>query len=162
MTMSDRNTKIVTLTLNPVIDTHYQFEKFNIAAENKPSSIITNAAGKGINISRALAKFGIKSKAVALLGRENAEYFLNMLKADRVDCTYVLADGKIRESISLNVSGIPETRVITDTFSPSNALLEQAMAHVNSECTSDTYIAVSGKIPASIYHQNQILQDDTS
>ena len=142
--------KIVTLTLNPVIDTHYQFENFKIADENKPSSVITNAAGKGVNISRALAKFGIKSKAVALLGKDNAEWFLKMLKEDGVECSYVLADGKIRESISLNVKGIPETRVITDTFKPSNDLLAQAATLVNSECTSDAYIAVSGKIPDSI------------
>lgn len=54
---------------------------------------------------------------------------------------------------TLNVVGIPETRVITNTFNPSNDLLEQAAAHVNSECTSDTYIAISGKIPESIDKQ---------
>ncbi|MBQ8165124.1 MAG: hypothetical protein IJZ94_04845 [Clostridia bacterium] len=151
--ISDKKVKIVTLTLNPVIDTHYQFGKFNIADENKPLSVITNAAGKGINISRALARFGIKSKAVALLGRQNADYFLNMLKADGVDCTYILAEGKVREAISLNTAGIPETRIITDTFTTSEDLLEQAMAHVNSECTSDTYIAISGKVPAGISRQ---------
>lgn len=148
--MNETKPNIVTLTLNPVIDTHYQFENFKIAEDNKPSSVITNAAGKGINISRALKRFGIKSKAVALLGRENAEYFLNMLRAEGVECTHIIADGKVRESISLNVKGIPETRIITDTFHPSNDLLAQAIAHVNSECTIDTYIAVSGKIPDSI------------
>ena len=151
--MDDKKIKIVTLTLNPVIDTHYQFGKFNIADENKPTSIITNAAGKGINISRALSKFGIKSKAVALLGKQNAEYFLNLLKNDGVDCTYILVEGKVREAISLNTDGIPETRIITDTFTTTEDLLEQAMAHVNSECTSESYIAISGKVPAGISKQ---------
>lgn len=148
--MDKKRPNIVTLTLNPVIDTHYQFENFKVAGDNKPSSVITNPAGKGINISRSLKRFGIESKAVALLGKENAEYFLNMLRAESVDCTHIIADGKVRESISLNVKGIPETRIITDTFHPSNDLLAQAIAHVNSECTTDTYIAVSGKIPDSI------------
>ncbi len=144
------NINIVTLTLNPVIDTHYQLQDFGLEADNRALSVIKSAAGKGINISRALSVFGVPSRAVALLGRDNSDFFLHMLKSDNVDCDYILTEGSVRESVSLNVEGKNETRILTDTFKPSEQDFYAAMQKIH-ECTDEnSYIAISGSIPSSI------------
>ncbi|MBQ8827529.1 MAG: hypothetical protein IJZ90_00095 [Clostridia bacterium] len=152
------NIKLTTVTLSPVIDIHYQFEEFRTESENNAASVIKNAAGKGINISRALSSFGVPCRTMALLGRENADSYLKMLEKDGVSCEYVLADGSVRESVSLNACGMNETRILTDTFNPGKDCFANLMYDVNLYSADNSYIAISGRIPKSIHKSDFIAE----
>ena len=69
-------TDILTVTVNPVIDIHYYTEEFVIGRDNIVSCRELFAAGKGMNVSRALQAFGISTEAFLLLGTENASEYL--------------------------------------------------------------------------------------
>ena len=56
---------IYTVTLNPAFDLHYRMAHFEAQKENYVDSILCDAGGKGINISRALKVNGTDSTASA-------------------------------------------------------------------------------------------------
>ena len=66
---------IYTVTLNPAFDLHYRMAHFEAQKENYVDSILCDAGGKGINISRALKVNGTDSTAFVILGDENGEAF---------------------------------------------------------------------------------------
>ena len=68
--------EIVTLTLSPAYDIHAVADSFFAERENQVKITSRDAGGKGLNISRALGEYGIKSRAVILLGSEGGENFL--------------------------------------------------------------------------------------
>lgn len=83
-------TDILTVTVNPVIDIHYYTEEFVIGRDNIVSCRELFAAGKGMNVSRALQAFGISTEAFLLLGTENASEYLRLAGGYGVPVSYVL------------------------------------------------------------------------
>lgn len=94
---------IVTLTLNPAIDTTVTLDTLVVSGINQITDEYSQSAGKGINISKTLTKFGIDNKAVVLAGRDNYEVFRAGLFNDGVSLNAVLTDGKIRENYTMLV-----------------------------------------------------------
>ena len=115
-------TDILTVTVNPVIDIHYYTEEFVIGRDNIVSCRELFAAGKGMNVSRALHAFGISTEAFLLLGTENASEYLRLAGSYGVPVSYVPAEGAVRENISVNAPN-SETRLCSKSFTASPALL---------------------------------------
>ena len=67
--------QIKTVTLNPAFDLHYYMEQFEAKKENYVQSILCDAGGKGVNISRALTVNGTYNTAYIILGEENGASF---------------------------------------------------------------------------------------
>ena len=63
--------RIITLSLNPVIDTTLHLDGLNIRAENRVLEEHFEAAGKAVNVARALKRAGVESTAVIAAGRDN-------------------------------------------------------------------------------------------
>ena len=53
--------RIITLSLNPVIDTTLHLDGLNIRAENRVLEEHFEAAGKAVNVARALKRAGVES-----------------------------------------------------------------------------------------------------
>ena len=62
---------ILTNTLNPSIDISYQVESLEIGAVHRPTQMIKNAGGKGINVTKVLDDLGADVTATGYLGGEN-------------------------------------------------------------------------------------------
>ena len=97
--------KIITITLNPAFDLHALVSNFALYLENYATNVIKHAGGKGINISKALNSFGIQNTAYMVLGRDNAEIFMSYLNRDKLNYKYILADGAVRENITIHSKG---------------------------------------------------------
>ena len=76
---------ILTITCNPAID--------KTIIENKESF---NIGGKGINVSKALNTFGIKSMSTGFLGKDNIKSFIDELDSLKIPHHFILVDGKTR------------------------------------------------------------------
>ena len=116
--------KIITITLSPAFDLHCYSENFKPFSENLCEINSYDAGGKGINISRALTANGIQNTAFSVLGEENADTFMTLLKSENIDCKYIIAKGRIRENITLHTPSKPETRISFSGFCLDQKLFE--------------------------------------
>ncbi len=142
--------KIITITLNPAFDLHYRMDKFEAKKENYVTSLLCDAGGKGINISRALLVNGIDSCAYVILGRDNGERFERLLKADNMNCVVLYADGSVRENITIHPENDKETRISLDNFSISQKELDSLCEMLLKAIDAETLISFSGRMPRGV------------
>ena len=70
--------RIITLSLNPVIDTTLHLDGLNIRAENRVLEEHFEAAGKAVNVARALKRAGVESTAEM---RSRSKYRLEKIRS---------------------------------------------------------------------------------
>ena len=142
-------TNIVTVTVNPVIDIHYFTNEFQTGRDNLVSCRKIFAAGKGMNVSRALQTFAISAEAFLLLGGENASEYLQLAADYNVPISWIPAEGSIRENISINTPDT-ETRICMKNFMASPALLSKLSALMTQKIMPGTAVVFSGSLPGGI------------
>lgn len=91
---------IVTVTPNPSIDRTIQIDRLDRGKVIRARAATSEAAGKGLNVSLALATEGIDTAAVLPLAAESATVYLRLL-ADAVPLTAVPVKGATRVNVSL-------------------------------------------------------------
>ena len=79
---------ILTVTMNPSIDTRYQLDKLVIDDVNRVTPEKT-AGGKGLNVSRVLLQLGDDVLATGLLGGHMGAYMAELMDADGVKNDFV-------------------------------------------------------------------------
>lgn len=143
----DIKMKIITITLNPAFDLHYEMKNFRLYKENYVDSILVAAGGKGINISRALSKNNIDNTAYVILGKENAADFVSRLEADDITFKGFYCEGRIRENITIHTPNMPETRISLDSFSLNDEILIQLLKELKLLIYEHTIVTFTGRIP---------------
>ncbi len=147
--------KIITITLNPAVDVHYEIEGFVPYKENYADNVIKQTGGKGINISRGLTGYGIENTAYCVLGNEGSEEFLNSLRKDGVSCIPIITEGRIRENITLH-SKDGETRISCEGFTVDKSILDRLFSMIEDEKTEDMMITFTGRLPKGISKEEAI------
>lgn len=142
---------IVTLTLNPAFDVHCTLQELRLYKENYGTYLSRQAGGKGINLSRALNAYGIENTAVTVVGTENGDEFKRGLEADGISYLPIMAEGRIRENLTIHSPNMPETRISFEGFQTEDSLLHQI--RLLTPCSDETMIAFSGRIPAGLSKQ---------
>ena len=118
---------IYTVTLNPAFDLHYRMAHFEAQKENYVDSILCDAGGKGINISRALKVNGTDSTAFV-----------------------IHTSGRIRENITLHPADSGETRISLDTFRVTPEILHELEKSVLDVCRAGDLLAFAGRNPKGL------------
>ena len=91
---------ILTVTMNPAIDTAYQLDKLIIDDVNRVVPKKT-AGGKGLNVSRVLCQLGDDVVATGLLGGHMGAYMGSLMDADGINHDFTPIAGETR--ICLNI-----------------------------------------------------------
>jgi 1-phosphofructokinase len=92
---------IVTVTLNPSIDRTLRVDRLERGEVNRAELIQLDAAGKGVNVSRALAAYGKQTHAVMVGAALGSEWMSEQLNARNIAHTMVMAPGITRSNITL-------------------------------------------------------------
>jgi 1-phosphofructokinase len=101
---------IVTVTPNPSIDRTVVLARLDRGRLNRALAATEEAAGKGLNVSRALHQAGVETRAVLPLADETAEGFLALL-GDAMPIVTVRVGGSVRVNVSLVESDGTVTKV---------------------------------------------------
>jgi 1-phosphofructokinase len=101
---------IVTVTPNPSIDRTLRLERLVTGGLNRAHSATSEAAGKGVNVSYALASEGVPTVAVLPLATLSAVQYLGLL-ADAVPVSAVPIAGEMRVNASIIESDGTVTKV---------------------------------------------------
>lgn len=92
---------IYTVTLNPAIDYYMDFETIKMGMVNRSNSERIAFGGKGINVSRMLARLGFNSCAVAIVGGYTGSSLLAGLKEEGLKVKPVFTEDNTRINVKL-------------------------------------------------------------
>ena len=136
---------IVTVTPNPSIDRTIRLERLVTGGLNRAHSATSEAAGKGVNVSYALASEGIPTVAVLPLASQSAVQYLGLL-ADAVPVSAVPIAGTIRANMSIIESDGTVTKVNEPGPRLSTADAE-ALVSAAASASRDGWIVGCGSLP---------------
>ena len=71
---------IYTVTLNPALDKTVEIPGIALDTVNRITEMRTDPGGKGINVSKVIAKLGGESRAVGILGGESGRTLEKLLE----------------------------------------------------------------------------------
>lgn len=91
---------ILTVTMNPSVDTRYQLDELIIDDVNRVTPEKT-AGGKGLNVARVLGQLGDDVVATGLLGGHMGAYMAELMDANGINNDFVPIKGETR--ICLNI-----------------------------------------------------------
>lgn len=102
---------IITLTPNPSLDLTLAVESLQRGAVHRSNRTVAEAAGKGVNISRALYQNGLDTIAVFPIGGSNGDEICRLLRVEGVSYLPVVIEGRVRSNVSIVEPGGVVTKV---------------------------------------------------
>lgn len=93
--------EILTLTLNPALDRTMYFDTFSAGTLNRSSRSVMAPGGKGINVSRALYRMGVPTRAFSFRGGRCGALLAAMLEEEGFPCSFAESAAETRINIKL-------------------------------------------------------------
>ena len=142
--------KIVTLSLNPAIDVTLWTDTLKTGEDNYVQDEQYDAAGKAMNVSRALRYYGVDSYALVLAGRHNLHRYEQRLMAEKVNYKIIPVDGYIRENLSIVQPDRTVTRLMREGFCVEYETVDEIKAQLDEIVVPGTLVVIAGSLPRGI------------
>ena len=139
---------ILTVTMNPSIDTRYEVDHLVIDDVNRVTPHKT-AGGKGLNVSRVLVQLGDDVLATGLLGGHSGAYLGNLMDEDHIPHCFTPIAGESRTCIALLHDG-NQTELLESGPAVSAEELEAFLANYEDLLTDASCITISGSLPKGV------------
>lgn len=141
---------IVTLTLNPSLDRTFDIDRLDRGKVNRVRSSTAEAAGKGVNVARALDANGFHSLAVLPLGGSTGDEMKRLLEVDGPPFVAL----EIADSTRANVTVIEVDGTVTKLNEPGAALtssqVDEILRMATSRITEGDWLVASGSLPPGL------------
>ncbi len=137
---------IVTVTLNPSIDRTLSVSQLRSGGVNRAELVQIDAAGKGVNVSRALAAFGTETHAILVGAALGAEWMASELTANSIAHTMVMAPGITRSNITLVEADGTVTKINEPGVTMSPEILEAVEAALESQPLENNWVVFAGRL----------------
>ena len=139
---------IYTVTLNPALDKTVRVPNFAVDQVNRITWIRQDAGGKGINVSKVIAKLGGESTAIAVLAGQTGQWIADALVENNIKVQAIAVPGETRTNLKVVDT---ESGTNTDINEPgpevTNSVLEQALVDVISKTSAGDIVVLSGSLP---------------
>lgn len=142
---------IYTVTLNPALDKTVQIPNFTLDAVNRITELRRDAGGKGINVSKVIAKLGGTSEAVAVLSGDTGSWIAGALKEAGIRVKAFPADGETRTNLKV-IDPVNDTHTDINEPGPqvTDAMLAEMLDVLAEEVCEGDYVVLSGSLPAGV------------
>ena len=139
---------IYTVTLNPALDKTVEIPGMALDTVNRVTSMRTDPGGKGINVSKVIAKLGGESCAVGILGGESGRMLLAALEREGLRTHFRFVEGQTRTNLKIIDSALHTNTDINEpglTVSPADldALLRDLLGMVR----EGDIVVLAGSLP---------------
>lgn len=139
---------ILTVTMNPSIDTRYQLDTLVIDDVNRVTPAKT-AGGKGLNVSRVLRQLGDDVLATGLLGGHMGAYMRELMEADGIPNDFTPIAGETRICLNILHEG-NQTELLESGPEVSAAELAAFKAKFAELVTKAAAVTISGSLPKGV------------
>lgn len=141
--------RIVTLTLNPTIDTALEAEQMVHTDKIRTSDERIDPGGGGINVARVLARFGAPVHAIFMAGGSTGQLLDRLLQREHVSRTLVPIAGETRVSVTVyERSTGREYRLVPEGPVLSDPEWQECLKQIaGMECD---YFVASGSLPRGV------------
>lgn len=148
--MTNKTSKVVTITLNPALDLTGSVNELNVGSVSLVQQSNLHAAGKGVNVAKVLSDLGADVTVTGFLGKDNPELFHQLFNDINVKNEFVEVEGATRINVKLveangNVSDInfPGVQVTTGEITRfEETLFRLAETH--------DYFVLAGSLPGGV------------
>ncbi|MDN0068726.1 hexose kinase [Collinsella ihumii] len=139
---------ILTVTMNPSIDTRYSVDHLVIDDVNRVTPAKT-AGGKGLNVSRVLVQLGDDVVATGLLGGHSGAYLGELMDADGITHRFTPIAGESRTCIALLHDG-NQTEFLESGPTVSAEELEAFVGNYADLVSKASCVTLSGSLPKGV------------
>ncbi len=139
---------ILTVTMNPAIDTAYHLDKLAIDDVNRVTPIKT-AGGKGLNVSRVLCQLGNDVLATGLLGGHMGAYMGSLMDRDGIPHDFTPIAGETRICINLLHEG-NQTELLESGPAVAEDELEAFFVKFGELVPRSNCVTISGSLPKGV------------
>ena len=142
--------RILTLTLNPALDLTVRLARLEPGEVNRSETLLSHAAGKGVNVAQVLADLGHDVSVGGFLGEANPEAFDALIASRGFGDAFIRVPGETRSNIKI----AEQDGRITDINAPGPLVSEQAQAALRDrlEIIAPTFdaVVVAGSLPRGV------------
>jgi 1-phosphofructokinase family hexose kinase len=139
--------KIITVTLNSSIDVIVDLPCFIENSVLDADSYTSIAAGKGINVARALSALGERVLALGIVGKDSKQIF-STLPSRRIQTDFVCTEGASRRNITIiqKESGAI-THIHSNGYGVDGAVLSRVRRKLQSSVDKNDIVVFCGSLP---------------
>ncbi len=143
--------RIITVSLNPAVDRLIEIEKLVPGEHQLGTELGRTPGGKGVNVSRVLAKMGVPSTATGFLGQANRNDFAEFLASDLVTDEFVMLPGRTRENVTLadKATGL-DTHIRDKGLAPDSADIGTIIQKLKKLAGTNSVVVFSGSLPPAL------------
>ncbi len=142
---------VLTITLNPTIDKSTSIDKIVPEKKLRCEQPKYEPGGGGINVSRALARLGIASKAFFPSGGRTGKLLEHLLSEERVQLEPIPVAGETRENfIVVETSSNQQFRFGMPGTEVTEAEQAAILGHLNGLSPFPEIVVISGSLPPGI------------
>ncbi len=140
---------IITLTANPSVDrTVHLAGPLERGGVNRASTVTSQSAGKGVNISRAAVAAG--TPTVAVLPAEATDPFVRDLAADGIPCRPELPSGPIRVNLTVTEPDGTTTKINAPGAVTGPETLSALAGAVTTLAADADWVVLAGSLPPGV------------
>jgi 1-phosphofructokinase len=145
--------KILTLTRNPALDLTVRLAHLEPGAVNRSETLLTHAAGKGVNVAQVLADLGHQVTVGGFLGEDNPQAFEALIARRGFADAFIRVPGETRSNIKI----AEQDGRVTDINAPGPQVSEQAQLALLNQLTliapGHDAVVVAGSLPGGVSAQ---------
>ena len=139
---------IYTVTLNPALDKTVHVPNFTVDQVNRINWLRRDAGGKGINVSKVIAKLGGESTAIAVLAGQTGQWIANTLDENNIKVHAITVPGETRTNLKVvDAEGGTNTDINEPGPEVTDSVLEQALVDIVSKTSAGDIVVLSGSLP---------------
>ena len=139
---------IITVTLNPALDKTVEIPDFSLDAVNRITTMRTDPGGKGLNVSKVIAKLGGTSTVVGVLGGTTGRRIADAMDALGIACQFTFVDGETRTNLKVID---PARHTNTDLNEPGLTVDQETLDHMRDALVAairpGDIVVLSGSLP---------------
>lgn len=139
---------IITVTMNPAIDKTAYLEDLRKGALNRISSVVYDAGGKGINVSKTIRALGGETLASGFMGRNGSDIIHKCLEDEGIKYDFVTVNGQTRTNMKLVTSDGELTEINESGPAIDKEDIERLINKLSSYAGKGNIFILAGSVPA--------------
>ncbi|AGB42421.1 1-phosphofructokinase [Halobacteroides halobius DSM 5150] len=142
---------IITVTLNPAVDKTIYVEDFKLGNLNRIKEVRKDPGGKGINVSKVVAKLGSKTVALGFLGGSSGEFVANSLNDSPIRDQFIRLEGETRTNLKMidTITG-QETEINEPGAKVKQKDLRRLENRLLDTVGTDDFVVLTGSLPPGV------------